>query len=1090
MKNQKILGAGAALLSLFITGCRGSWNDFSPTAPTGSSAPWMGGDRLAYPMDGLNQFYAHQSMDYSGLGWNGYETPFIPADNMPGEYQHFQQQNYMAEYSADGNTFNGAHNTAGPSRTEDSMMGDLGYSVIDLTMNSPISSRWGSFGEPREGEQGVQYFQPTQEQYTVESSAGGYPFDPYTHSTSNTPGTSSSGDVGVHEMKGSDFAYTNLGAESSSNGFTPSISAYSTGECQLPHQRSTVIASTNANIFGETENTSIRPYTGEKRAASGMSNPTDESTHHAVPKKTRKEERAPKSRLDSIHQQEEEERAVEDGEEPAFDYKAPAIRKARRDRAGMPEDTVGTKDLNISMWNDTRLKNLRRKRYKLSYRTIAQSKYFKSDIIHLVKNEPYRTNLRTDIKDFSEKVAPLIEQNALWYFIACRTTTTNTKYKDLLGLKELFSNEKNSLYIEMVKSFHGYYPEVFDDMIAYIEKHEPLKIDIDYPPTGWKKSLGDIYMSEYLEINYSIIEKQDRIRQIKEKSHALAYAVHMIIMLPEVYQDFSRISEEFIKDTYTSEEEERNKKNNRILMKIKKIVEMHIASKIEDKLYDDLYSALESVYGEETLQNSTAVDLYRYMYTLIAKFYERARVIEKKNKYILAGKCIIKNQMHMKCEIVANMAFKESDREYLYPAYTLEENRWSISPYTQAHYHVYYVDNTMGQIRTLCMPLYMDKSGKEHCLHTINEISKYMRILYGAKEKYDSIHPVKVDKKTRKWSCIREEERRKTVRDLEGYEVVFYYIEENLQTTSFTFVQFWPLIPHNNKADICIPLFLTPLMQSAVELGPFIRQKDEHEEVDWTRFEDVKPGVYVYNENRYIGIRHADIYAYYSNLYLPLEQKRRTECYGMDCQVAQQENGNIKAVWYAKVPGGVGEYTHCAPNENFRGKKREKEFNELISVLESREYDKDSQLQGFWLGAHIGRTENKVRTIRAWISNKSNGETEDNRSLKILGMETSKTENKLREVIDEQIALQYDIKSDRTEIRRQQNIVRCKKSKLKSILEDQRKELHKKLSKVPKSSETELMVFRNVNANRSSLGAHNEILDVFITLYSRNYSLQ
>ncbi|KAI5193019.1 hypothetical protein NEMIN01_2363 [Nematocida minor] len=1037
-KLKKMLGAGAALLSFFIIRCRGSWSVFDEDAPSNSADPWIGGERTLRQEDAISDDH---------LRWDLLDGRLNLTDYTADEYEQFGQKEYIPEYSTDKSVFAGANSIAEPPRAEDGRIEDgLDLGCVDPEMGSSIfSDVYRTFEGP----------QRVEEQCMLDTSNN--------KNMACAHGTKSAYSASTSLDKGSIWSQLPL----------------SIGEMKqllLPCQEDVEISGIGKDAFCETDDSYARSDAGQKRKAGSINSSMNVVEYSSMaPNKRGRKEGRPKERYDAACGQE-------------------SVEIMMADRKGKGAAGIPMRDLNTNLWNSIRLKNTGRRGYKISYNTLCESKCSKNRLIYMVKNEMYQTKLKIDISEFLEYIAPVTEKNALCYFIASRTTNTNTKYKDLLGLKRLFMDTE-SIYRKMVESFAGYYPGVLDDMIAYVEKHEPMRINAKNPPTVWKKSLGDIYMSDCLEMNYALGGKQGRIGELKKKYHTLAYAVHMLAMLPEVSQDFSRISDEFIEETYTSESIARNKKNCQILLRIKRIVQMHKEERIDESVYNALYCIFENMYGEEAVQKSTAVGLYRAIYTLLAKFYEKAAVIEKKNKYVLAGKCIIKNQMHMKCKVAVDTAAEDRDRRLLSPEYSFEENRWVVAPDAPAHYHVYYVENTLGQVRVLCMPMYKEPgSGEEFYVHTIGDTVAYIKQLYGIKDSSDVVHPFKVNRETKEWSYIKTEEgyRKQTVKDLRGHEVVFYHIEEDIRTTKFTFAEFRSLNPYSEEV-IFIPLFLTPLMRSAVGLGLFVVMAEEHKEMDSIKFENREPDTYVY-DYKYMGPYYLDMYTYYNNLYILPNRIQNAECYSMCCQLRKEENGTLRAVWHVKVPGGADEYTHCVPSKEFEREGNAREFNAFITAVESREYNKDSQLQGFWLSEdstqHEG-AESQTYKICVWPSKKNSKKSGDSRSLENIETEMVETQKKIEEIEKRLDFLRQCSTKETTEkVRLEKDALRCKRNRKAIKLGNLREEREIKVSKRPKSAKTGLIVFRNVNPNRSNLGAHNEILNVFITSYRQQHKAQ
>ncbi|KAI5188987.1 hypothetical protein NEMIN01_0251 [Nematocida minor] len=749
-------------------------------------------------------------------------------------------------------------------------------------------------------------------------------------------------------------------------------------------------------------------------------------------------------------------------------------------------------DLEIRLWNDKRLTNMRRISYKTLHQTVY--KYESNDFVFYlpceIRYKTHQENIKKDIENYCRKVAPLIEKNALWYFIASRSRNTASKCRDLLGLEELFKDESADEHKKMVMGLTGYYSGVFEDMLKYMEKHRALKTSKEYSLTVWKETLGDIYIRKRPEINYCLVEGQEAIRQMNRKYSALGYAVRMILTLPEVYQDFFNIKLKFIKSTRIYRDVYKNGQAHLLLLSMHALVREVIEDNARiEKEYENIYCALEGIYKKDAQNKSTAARIYKQLYAVLADFYDKAKVFDA-NEYVLAGKCVIKNQTYIKCKATLGAVLDKgaySIRVYR-SIYSFETNRWDISPDVDAHYHVYYVDNTTHQLRKLCMPIYKEEGKREeYYLHSIESIIKHIKMLYKIELTSDCVHPFKVRRETREWTYIRRGDRKMTVKELKEYEVVFYYIEEDLKETKFTFAELRPL--KANKNSICIPLFLTPLMQSAVELGPFTKER-VHAELDSIELENRVPSVYIY-DLAYIGSEYSDMHGYYSNLYIHPkgESKRNSECYAMGYKTEKQPDNSMKVEWCARMPSSVDEYTHYVLDRGFREEENERKFYSFVNALESREHSRDSELHGIWLRSsrrENSQTEGLAQKIYTWqVTLQMNAYKRQRLDVEEIQKRIRDTEEKFKNAKEKYTRLGLLANSaEEAEKKNARNLVSIIKSRTRKRLEVLHKELYKKMSEKP-DEQAEFIVVRNVNSSKSNLGAHNEILDIFISHYNR-----
>ncbi|KAI5192118.1 hypothetical protein NEMIN01_1814 [Nematocida minor] len=831
---------------------------------------------------------------------------------------------------------------------------------------------------------------------------------------------------------------------------------------------------------------SSTPHIDGKRKMIEICSPTD-ILQSAQSSKKQKRESSVKETAEPSSAQKNAEKRIKDEECPFKDLQRLEKGKTRR-----KVEKLQVKNLDTKQWNEKRLENSRRKRYKTCHQTV----YIRDISDKPMKEEPrlelYQQKLREDIEEFSTHIAPIIDRNAMLFFVASRSINIYAKYKDLWGIKSWLANEDSRkdeyvLYKKLLKSFKGYYPGVIEDIIAYVRKHRPIRIvSTGIPQTEWRKSLGDLYLQETLKPNCGMMGERAIVSQMDRKYLELDLAVRMLLAMSEVHQDFFKISEEFIEYTEVTEETEMNRNNYRIVLEIHKIVQMYLGEEAEETVYEELYSILKSMHDEGALEELTAAAIYKKIYTALGIFYERAPLIDE-NEYVLAGKCIVTNQQYMKCKGKIKIASDDYEEKHLETTYSQEENRWSILPDVQEHYHVYYLDNTKQQLEMLCMPVHKeDGCEEEFYLHTISDIVRHIKVLYGVKEQSDTIHPFKVKKETREWTYIREKDRNETLKNLAEYEVVFYQIEEHLESKKFTFAEFRPLYSHDS-CSICVPLFLTPLMQSAVDLGPFIK-KEEHTELDSIYFESQEPSIYKYN-HAYKGQKYTDVHKYYSNLYiLPDAQKKKTfSCYVMNCSSSRKSDGTVEAVWYVRVPSSVDEYTHCLPDRSFREEKNIEKFNAFIETVKSREYHKDSDLQSIWLcnnSTKDSALSGPESAIYNWqVNSKQCKQVITQKERNRIELRVKKAEEYLKRAEARQKSLGVKHKSDTKEIQRKKRAANTAKCRAKAKVDRLREESHIKLSRQPTVAQAELIVLRNVNHSKSNLGAHNEILDALISTY-------
>ncbi|KAI5193046.1 hypothetical protein NEMIN01_2381 [Nematocida minor] len=1115
MKNQKlkkILGASGVALVFFVAACRGSCNGFSGSMY--GSAPYVGGNGAENAMAGqysqTEQYAAEQnayaneySMIYSmpgmPMGQNAYADSNNNLDlssavqasidslaygqytgqgcstaNEAG-YQSMQMYPFMPDLSTFRYPFAPVYNAPSTSREEASVSG-AGFFPMHPCMYSSVQDEYSPFVElQRMGEEHRQ-----DDSYTAQPSVSMHTLD----KAGSMAAYSGNENAIESEMRDPTLDFIELDTNSSACIWNCGIESHKSIDGMLDAylkspQHSGQI-STGEDPSGEEKGNSAMAL--GKRKNNKADEPKTYPKYRSLRASKRKKKEALREVPSTVYQQKESRDTGENGEESL-----PKEQPHRRKRKINERKKMET--LQVSLWNDTRLTNKRRTNYKTRHQTVYKYKYSDENafMAQEIKQKLYQENIRKGLENFSKKVTSLVKKNPLLYFISSRTTTIATKHKDLLWIRELLKEEEDNVYRKMFVGLEGYYPGVVDDALEYLEKHRPLRVIYSFPPTVWKETLGDVYMRKAPEINYSMVVDQSKVDQIHRRYSAVACALRMILALPEICQDFYRISAAFIQDTTISAEPDINEKSVQVLLSIHTLINEaeEDSTKIE-KEHENIHIALESLHKRNIWEEPTASELYKKLYTVLADFYEKVRVFND-DEYILVGKCAIKHQRYVKCEAFLRQTAENPSKWIYNSLYSYEANKWSTSPDVKSHYHVHYVDNALGQPKRLCMPIYKkDSSDEEHYLHAISYIVKHIKILHRIEDSSDVVHPFKVDRQSKKWSYIKEEERDQTVKDFVGYEVVFYRIEKN-QKKNFTFAVFTPLYAYDDNV-IPIPLFLTPFMQSAVDLGPFFR-KEQHKELDSIELENQRPDVYIFDEE-YTAKEFSNIHAYYSNLYIlsDTEKVDTLDCYVMDCQVTPQIHGKSRITWYVDTMDNPSAYTHFLPNKSFKKKENSKKLRSFIDVVESREHNKDSNIQCIWLrgsSAEDTPSKEKAQKICIWqinIAEESYGNSlnEDTAMEKI-----KKEEEKFRKAEERQTKLRIIRKKNRTEkIKAETNTTNMAKSRAQIRKKALSRKICEKMSEKP-DEHVELMAFRYVNESKSDLGAHNEILDVLITWYNR-----
>ncbi|KAI5165223.1 hypothetical protein NEIRO03_0181 [Nematocida sp. AWRm78] len=190
------------------------------------------------------------------------------------------------------------------------------------------------------------------------------------------------------------------------------------------------------------------------------------------------------------------------------------------------------------------------------------------------------------------------------------------------------------------------------------------------------------------------------------------------------------------------------------------------------------------------------------------------------------------------------------------------------------HYHVQLVDNYTHRMHILHLPFFVEKTKyttKYHQIHTLREIKEYINKTFSTKRYKDrpltnSVYPFKYSRSDKTWSIVDDYEKtlakktkvssNKTVSDMDktieemnnsGFDVVFYYIKENIKLTRFLFAYLNPIgaklvdMAYKENEDEAkklfndyelnteaprIPLFLPKIMSSVIHTSPYVLKSE------------------------------------------------------------------------------------------------------------------------------------------------------------------------------------------------------------------------------------------------------------------------
>ncbi|OAG30089.1 hypothetical protein NEIG_01122 [Nematocida sp. ERTm5] len=288
------------------------------------------------------------------------------------------------------------------------------------------------------------------------------------------------------------------------------------------------------------------------------------------------------------------------------------------------------------------------------------------------------------------------------------------------------------------------------------------------------------------------------------------------------------------------------------------------------------------------------------------------------------------------------------------------------------HYHVQVVDNSAHQVHIIHHPFFVSNDTgtiKYNYIYTLEDIVAYIKRVFHINDNksnpfINNVYPFKYNRAEKTWSLVTkpnnaeakrrklkvtENEMNKTMEEMHnsGFDVVFYYIKENIKTTEFVFAQFNPIDEmvinkvHEedeeeakklfdgymiNRTAPRIPLFLPKLMTSAIHLGPYVLKSeriyqfkylDEFQNltpIEFSNWLDHVANKILPNQKKLIEVvkDYKQCINYYSDfVILGLNQPYEDcDCYSMYVTMKILPENTIQLVWNTKKQHNLGEYAN------------------------------------------------------------------------------------------------------------------------------------------------------------------------------------
>ncbi|KAI5168409.1 hypothetical protein NEIRO03_2452, partial [Nematocida sp. AWRm78] len=352
-----------------------------------------------------------------------------------------------------------------------------------------------------------------------------------------------------------------------------------------------------------------------------------------------------------------------------------------------------------------------------------------------------------------------------------------------------------------------YYNGFINDLSEYIKKHGSSLysyIDINSGIRVKKKeTIGDILSNKEVSlycccggINSQIIEGTERDIKLKKK-------LNIILLIPEVYEDFykmpQRAADNFVnKLNITGNNiEELSKTHNNIytvaLLNIKHIISYFMGTAQKNtELIESSYTEIQKIIFENQMiqyWDSTEVFalacaavqiFYSHKFFLQQVSYDEQKIIKYKTPLMHVGLCF--KAPYLKIlgapAVVAKKYFKSFST--LKRINIIKPNVFSSSSYTQHttmkdsdnknteisikdHYHIQFVNNAKHTVEIVHIPYYVHKrrNGKKvkHVFHTIKHIVVHLKKVFSIgwnkiNRNIGKIYPFKYSRKDKTWSLI------------------------------------------------------------------------------------------------------------------------------------------------------------------------------------------------------------------------------------------------------------------------------------------------------------------------------------------------
>ncbi|KAH9387373.1 uncharacterized protein NEMAJ01_2269 [Nematocida major] len=521
------------------------------------------------------------------------------------------------------------------------------------------------------------------------------------------------------------------------------------------------------------------------------------------------------------------------------------------------------------------------------------------------------------------------------------------------------------------KPFIGYYPGFFNDFLEYISKTapsicmQPSRVLFLSADLYEKKTLGDLFLG----LSDAFDPLANDVALVKKRACLYRNGIHAILCIPFVLKDLRSCDTQVFDNIINAIRRAGQwMYPNPVRLDLHLNILNHLYHEANDdgpistERVDKLLSWYKSFLGytPKWYQRKSVSSIYTIAYNAIVLFYKHCPGIIKSQRsgndssnYIVRGKSIIVLQKYIKCTVFLGI---EKDKLLATPQkinYFILNDRWEVLP-PSAHYHIHLVNNYNQEYKRLCMPLYTE-FGQSQCIHTLDLVAKHLSKLFGFFQEH--IYVLEYSRSTKKWRLQQNMDTPAFTPGNEETIHVFYFIEKGLRSNHFTFCTFKRPFRNVPNCEISIPLFLSPLMRTALLLTPFVPQNPSlHYLVcpEQLLSTPQEPSVYVYkpftahNTSMHNAKTYNEIERYYSNMILDMSETD-LNCFSMRLSVQKTADQAVIS-WYAPLDKKADELSHYFFNELKKENDEivHKSIKKLVEDIQELHKKKSSSMHGFF----------------------------------------------------------------------------------------------------------------------------------------------